>query len=784
MHNPDPPLPSAEALYEHAACGLLVTAADGRIRRVNATFCEWLGYGANELTGGKLVQDFLSAGGKGVFHTHCAPLVQTRGSVSELKVNLIHRDGHVVPMLLNASCRRHGDASYFELALLIVEDRHRYEQELLLSRRNAEASVAAHKVAQKALQESRDVLSLAMRGARMGAWSHEPKSASFWWSRELEALAGYAEGRFAAMPGGFFDLIHPRDLAALNDAVERAVESRSDYVAEFRFMHASGDWCWMEGRGRATYDSNGEPLTVYGLGIDITERKEAQTVLLRQAAIFEHLSDAIVITDLRGNITDFNAGGERMLGYRTREILGRPVSILHLPEHALRIRRAAFAALAVGGTWRAELVFVRRDGSRGVCDTVVKPLANARGDIYGAVCVIHDITERRRAEQQLKRLNLELSKADRRKDEFLATLAHELRNPLAPMRNVLEILRMKEFSDPQLSWSRDVFERQLQHMTHLVDDLLEVSRITQGKLELRKQRLELARAMQSAMEAARPAVQAASHHLSVTLPSEPLYLDADPTRLSQMILNLLNNAAKYTPAGGSISLAARREGEQAVIVVRDSGIGIPREHLDRVFEMFSQLAPALDRSQGGLGIGLALVRGLTQLHGGSVAAFSSGPGTGSEFVIRLPLAADATTPAADVEPQMPQASGMRIVVIDDNADAAESLCVVLELEGHEVRTAADGVAGLALIDEFAPQAVILDIGLPRMNGYEVARRIRLAHRDAEILLIAVTGWGQQQDKQIASDAGFDHHFTKPVDPRELQRVLTERQSRQRARQRV
>ncbi|MFM0010010.1 PAS domain S-box protein [Paraburkholderia sediminicola] len=773
MQSTHRPLPSADALFEHAACGLLVTTPDGWILRVNATFCSWLGYNAPELAEAKHVQDLLTADSR-VFHqTHWSPLLQMQGSVAEVKLNMLHRDGHMVPMLLNAVRRDHGESSYLEVAVLIVADRHKYEQDLLLARRNAEASVAAHQLAQKELQESRDVLSLAMRGARMGAWSHESKSGKFWWSRELEALAGYAEGRFAGMPGGFFELIHPGDLIALNEAVDHAVASGDDYVAEFRFLHASGDWCWMEGRGRATYDRQGEPLTIYGLGIDISERKDAQTVLLRQAAIFEHLSDAIVITDLRGNITDFNAGGERMLGYRRREILGKPIAIFHPPEDALRIRREVLAALAADGTWRRELTFVRRDGTRGVCETVVKPLANARGDIYGAVSVSRDITGRRRAEQQLQRLNLELSKADRRKDEFLATLAHELRNPLAPMRNVLEILRLKDFADPQLSWSRDVFDRQLQHMTHLVDDLLEVSRITQGKLELRKQRrLELARAMQSAMEAARPTVQASAHHLSVTLPREPLYLDADPTRLSQMILNLLNNAAKYTPPGGSISLAAEREGDEAVIVVRDSGIGIPREHLDSVFEMFSQLAPALERSQGGLGIGLALVRGLAELHGGTVAAFSSGPGSGSEFVIRLPLSKATPEQSESAPPEVPRTAGLRVVIVDDNADAADSLAMVLELEGHKVRTAGDGIAGLELIGEFAPQAVILDIGLPGLNGYELARRIRHEHHDTGILLIAVTGWGQQQDKQTAEEAGFDHHFTKPVDPRELQRVLS------------
>ncbi|HZZ12730.1 MAG TPA: PAS domain S-box protein [Paraburkholderia sp.] len=772
MQSTDRPLPSADALFEHAACGLLVTHADGLILRVNATLCDWLGYAATDLTGIKRIQQLLTAGGKVFYQTHWAPLLQIQGSVAEVKLNMMHRDGHMVPMLLNAVRRRHGDAYYLEVAVLIVADRHKYEQELLLARRKAEASVAAHQLAQRELQESRDMLVLAMRGAHMGAWSHEPKSGRFYWSRELEALAGYAEGHFARTPGGFFELIHPGDLMALNEAVDHAVAGGDDYVAEFRFLHASGDWCWMEGRGRATYDRQGEPLMIYGLGMDITGRKEAQTVLLRQAAIFEHLSDAIITTDLRGNITDFNVGGERMLGYRLREVLGKPISVFQPPEHALRIRREALAGLAAEGTWRGELPFVRRDGTRGVCDAIVKPLANARGDIYGAVSVSRDITDRKRAEQQLQRLNLELSKADRRKDEFLATLAHELRNPLAPMRNVLEILRMKEFADPQLNWSRDVFDRQLQHMTHLVDDLLEVSRITQGKLELRKQRLELARAMQSATEAARPTVLASSHHLSVTLPPTPLYLDADPTRLSQMILNLLNNAAKYTPPGGDIVLAAERDGQEAVIAVRDSGIGIAREHLVSVFEMFSQHAPALDRSQGGLGIGLALVRGLAELHGGTVEAFSDGLGKGSQFVIRLPLTESPAAAVQSTQPEPALTAGLRVAVVDDNADAADSLAMVLELEGHDVRTAADGVAGLALVGEFAPQVVILDIGLPLMNGYEVARRIRENHPDRAILLIAVTGWGQQQDKQTAGAAGFDYHFTKPVDPRELQRVLS------------
>ncbi|MGI4815475.1 MAG: hybrid sensor histidine kinase/response regulator, partial [Janthinobacterium lividum] len=385
------------------------------------------------------------------------------------------------------------------------------------------------------------------------------------------------------------------------------------------------------------------------------------------------------------------------------------------------------------------------------------------------------LAAREHAEAQLRHLNQQLSEADRRKDDFLATLAHELRNPLAPMRNVLEALRLKDLDDPQLRWFRDVFERQLQHMTHLVDDLLEISRITHGKFELRRRPIDLAGTLHGAVEAVTALAQASSHQLNVSLPREPITLNADPTRLSQVIQNLLNNAIKYTPTGGQIWLSAGRHREQAVISVRDSGIGIPSEHLSKVFEMFSQLAPALERSQGGLGIGLALVRGLVELHGGTVSAHSAGVGQGSEFTINLPLleAHDATRPAVAAALDISGVS-RDVLVVDDNRDAAESLAMVLELEGHRVRTAADGVSALQMADAWHPEVVILDIGLPEINGYEIARRIRTQAWGNEVMLVAVTGWGQAQDKQDAADAGFDHHFTKPVDPTGLCTLLNAR----------
>lgn len=626
--------------------------------------------------------------------------------------------------------------------------------------------------ANAALRKSRDVLSLAMRGGRMGAWSRDISSDVVWWSRELEDIFGLSPGSFGGTDQGFYDLVHPDDRVAVAAAVEQALLSGHDYAIEFKFRHSSGQWRWMEGRGRAIYEASGAPVMLYGLGIDITERKEAQGVLRRQAAIFEHQSDAIIVTDLSGQILDYNPAGERMLGYSAAEVLGRPTTLFLRPQDAEHLTRAALGAIEREGTWRGEITFVRKDGSLGVSDTVIKPLSDGDGRVIGAVGVSRDVSERKNAEDVLRRLNHELSVADRRKDEFLATLAHELRNPLAPIRNALEVMRLKNLSDPELRWSRDAIDRQVRQMTRLVDDLLEVSRITQGKLELRRERVELAAMMQSAVEAARPLIQSLAHELSVTLPREPIYLSADPTRLTQIVLNLLNNAAKYTPRGGHIWLSAERMGQEAVLTVRDTGIGIASEHLADIFQMFSQLTPALDRTQGGLGIGLALVHGLVELHGGTVEALSCGSGQGSEFVVRLPVAEPAQVEPdpepTDSPPAMPQC---RVLVVDDNRDAADSLAMMMELLGHQVRTAYDGAAAMQQAAEFKPDVAVLDIGLPKLNGYEVARYIRAQSWGAEMVLVAITGWGQLRDKQRAVQAGFDHHFTKPVDPADLEALL-------------
>ncbi len=435
--------------------------------------------------------------------------------------------------------------------------------------------------------------------------------------------------------------------------------------------------------------------------------------------------------------------------------------------------------------------------------------------MFGASTDIHD---RKRAEETLK-------DADRRKDEFLAMLAHELRNPLAPIRNALQIMRLAAGDPAAVERALDVMERQAQQLVRLVDDLLDVTRIARGKIELRKEPVPLASVVESALETSRPLIKAAGHELIVSLPQEPVWLHADSARLAQVVSNLLNNAAKYTPAGGCIRLSAEladdtptprrpdaeseetlatarstgrstrrstgrsprrstgrppRPASNVVLRVRDTGVGIAAEMLPQIFEKFSQVERSLERSQGGLGIGLWLVQRLVELHGGTVEAQSEGLGRGSEFVVRLPVAGGAPvgetpTPAKRSQPAAPH-HRRRVLVVEDNADAAESLASLLTLEGFDVRAAHDGLTAIHLARSFRPEVVLLDIGLPGMDGYEVARRLRQEDGLKQALLVALTGYGQDQDRRRSAEAGFDHHLVKPVSPSLLEDLLAHPQS--------
>ncbi len=397
-------------------------------------------------------------------------------------------------------------------------------------------------------------------------------------------------------------------------------------------------------------------------------------------------------------------------------------------------------------------------------------LQQANADLERANLALQsEIVERARAEQALK-------EADRHKDEFLAMLAHELRNPLAPIRNAVHLMRMKNLDDAQLRLSRDIIERQLSQLTRLVDDLLDVSRITRGKINLARERIAVSELISRAVETIEPAVQARNHELFVEIADPVLAVYGDPLRLTQALANVLGNAAKYTDAGGQIRVSCRRRKRDLEISVRDSGIGIRPEVLPRIFDLFTQLDQRTEHSPSGLGIGLALVRRLVEMHGGAVEAYSDGPGHGSEFVIRLPLSIERGEPDAAAVERSSVAMAVRtrrILLADDNADALESLATLLELNGHEVYRASDGEVALQAAERYRPEIALLDIGMPRLDGYELARRIRCSEWGRAITLVALTGWGQESDRQRAHAAGFDAHLTKPVDHGRLNHMLME-----------
>ena len=385
-----------------------------------------------------------------------------------------------------------------------------------------------------------------------------------------------------------------------------------------------------------------------------------------------------------------------------------------------------------------------------------------------------DVTERREAEEALKEVN-------RRKDEFLAMLAHELRNPLAPIRNAAQLLNVHSAGNPEIEWARAVIERQTKHLVRLVDDLLDVSRMVRGQIVLKKKPVELAEIVQNAVETSRPLIRLRKHHLTVQIPEEPVLLQADLTRLSQVVSNLLNNAAKYTDDGGQIRLDAVVDNGTVIIRVRDTGLGVDSDLLPHIFDLFTQADRTPDRAQGGLGIGLTLVKRLVELHGGSVQAHSEGLGSGAEFVVRLPTLASSSEPVMRTPLRIPvvapaDARSLRILIVDDNVDAADSIAMLLSMEGHETRSVNTARAALLAVPDFKPEVVLLDIGLPEMDGYEVARHLRAQGGTQRLRLVAVTGYGQPADRLRAHEAGFDEHMVKPVEPTALQDFLRAVQS--------
>jgi signal transduction histidine kinase/PAS domain-containing protein len=680
----------------------------------------------------------------------------------------------------------------------------------------------------RTLAESRSRLDYAARISGVGFWYCDlPFDVLIWDDRVREHF--WIRDDHAVTLDEFFERLHPDDREPTRQAIDRSIRERRPYDVDYRTVDPeSGSLKWIRACGGTGYGSDGTPIRFDGVTLDVTARKIDEERLARslarereQARRMRRVADAALRIHSSGTLDSVS----RVLAEEARLILNAEAAATTLvgdrPDHALAVAttdaRSAHgnAEFARAAERLVHLVHRQRRASRLTVDqlaarnaeavlgrTVVElpdrgwlgmSLVGRGGRILGSIqvfdkldggfldadeAILEQLAYAAAVAIDNARLNGELRDQDRRKDEFLAILAHELRNPLAPLRNGLEVLRLTgDASDGGAAEVREMMDRQLSHMVRLIDDLLDVSRISRNKLQLRLERISLSDVVRSAVETVRPAIDAAEHVLTVSIPPEPVYLHADLTRLAQVLGNLLSNSAKYGPRGSSIRLSAAVDGTEAVVSVSDTGIGIPAASLLRIFDMFSQVDRSIERSTGGMGIGLALVKGLVEMHGGTVEAASPGPGLGSTFTVRLPLyvekprEGDAPSDAG-IAPAAPRTK-RRILVVDDNRDAARSMAMMLELMGNEVSLAHDGLEGVAAADRFRPSVIFMDVGMPNLNGYDAARRIRSLAWDRQPKILALTGWGQEVDRTRSREAGCDGHLVKPVSAADLERALAE-----------
>ncbi len=591
------------------------------------------------------------------------------------------------------------------------------------------------------------------------------------WNAAAERLFGYSA---AEIIGRHISLVIPPERLPEEDQIIATLKAgrHIDHLETER-VRSDGRRVLVSLTVSPIKDDEGNVIGASKIVRDITRERETEAERRRLITLVDNSTDFIGICDLDGVPTFVNRAGLELVGLDSMEAARRTrVWDFFFPEDQARIRSELFPAVLEKGNAELEVRF--RNFKTGVARWMAYKLfliANGAQSIAIGT-VSQDITQRKELDDNLRKLAAELSLNDKRKDDFLATLAHELRGPLAPLSNVLEVWK-RSTSTERLVEARATMERQLGQMVRLVDDLLDVNRITHNRLELREARVALGAVVEQAVEACRPLVDASGHVLSVTLGDEPCYLRADVARLAQVFGNLLSNSCKYMDPGGQITLTAGQEGNQAVVRVKDHGMGIPADKLDSVFEMFTQVESSLERAQGGLGIGLTLVKRLVAMHGGTVEACSAGVAKGSEFVVRLPLDGSEPPSSAAASPEQRNVvPSRRILVVDDNTDAATSLAVLLELEGHKTLAVHDAFGAIDAAEKYRPDVVLLDIGLPRMSGHEVCRHLRERPWGKDLVMIALTGWGQTEDRRKSQEAGFDGHLVKPVSYMTLAAMLS------------
>lgn len=654
-------------------------------------------------------------------------------------------------------------------------------------------------------------LQLALAAGKMATWEWDLRAGGRWWSPEMIALHGLSPQD--GLPEHYYTLVHPEDRERLRADVLESLRSCREHSVQYRIVWPDGAVHWLEGIGATVCDDDGRPELMTGLCVNIDDRKAEEADLQFLAEASAELA----------SLTDYPATMQRIARLAVPHFADwcavdmldggqlKRVAVAHVDEGKVQLAHELHERFppdpdVPGGTWgvvrsgRPELVpvitremleatitnpdYLAAMRSLGLHSYIGVPLL-AQGSVLGVISFITSDSRRvytgrdlmqatdlaARAAVAITNAQLldALRRSDASKDVFLATLAHELRNPLAPIVNTLELLARADDPQRTLPQALSVMQRQTRHLTHLVDDLLDLARINSGKIELRREPLDLRDVLRAAVESAQPLIDRRRHTLTIELPGDAAKVFGDPVRLTQVFANLLNNAAKYTPEGGRIALQMRCTDASVEVTIGDNGVGLPPELLPRMFELFSQAPYSPATEQRGLGIGLFLVRGLVQMHEGRIRASSKGPGHGSRFTVELPRAQEAA-PSGQPEAQpVDRQAPKKVLVVDDNADAADTLSQLLEIMGHSPTTANDGASALASFEEAQPEVVLLDIGLPDMDGYEVARAIRSRAGDT-VRLVALTGWGQSEDKRRAAEAGFDAHWTKPVDPAKLNEI--------------
>jgi PAS domain S-box-containing protein len=641
------------------------------------------------------------------------------------------------------------------------------------------ADISEMKAVEKALRRSERMLERAQTAAQVGSWEltfderRMELPGSSLWSAETYRILGYAPGSEASGPR-FRERLHPRDAEAVHAQVLRGLERLEPSETEYPIVRPDGSVRVLHAWFDFERAPDGKTTRVFGTCQDITERRHAELEVRRAREQLQLVLDStpafIARFDRQRRLVWANRSYAARFGKQPEELVGcRLVDLVG--EEAFHVFDPFSARVLAGESIQVELEVPYPSGPRFV-QLIAAPTLDADGVPDGAVLVLSDLTHRRALEREREHALAGLQEADRHKDEFLGMLAHELRNPLAPILNGVEILENLEPGREELAAKyHAIIARQARQMKRLLDDLLDVSRVSQGKVQLHKEPVDLNALLQQTVEATRPFVVEKRHTLSLTLAPQPLTMEADPTRIVQVFANLITNAAKYTDAGGHIDVTSTAEDSEAVVSVRDNGVGMTPELLTRAFDLFVQETRSLDRAQGGLGIGRTLVRTLVKMHGGSVRAFSEGPGRGSELVVRLPLARQAGPLPGDRAPKVRDrtSSSMRVLVVDDNVDAAVALGQLMEMLGHQVALAHDGPAALAAATAAPPDLILLDIGLPGMDGYEVAAHLRAAGH-TRAMLVALTGYGREDDVRRSRRAGFDHHLVKPVDLAQLQKI--------------